>query len=153
MNLRAGQLASQAREKQHPKRHGFSLLEVVLALAVAAIAISLLAQLINVGQQAAAVARDQSKAQILAESIMAEYTSGVAGTPDALAPSSGVFESDANWSYVVDVALNAGGTINVITVTVTQVEANNPISFSLTQWLAIPPEPEEEETETEGATA
>lgn len=139
MNLRA--------DIRRSKRHGLSLLEIVLALAVAAIAISLLGQLINVGNQAAMVARDQSKAQILAESLMAEYTSGVAGTPDALSGTSGVFESDESWSYVVDVALNSGGTINVINVTVTQVAADNPLSFSLTQWLAIPPEPEEEETE------
>lgn len=126
-------------------RRGLSLLEIVLAMGLAAIAITLLSQLVSIGNKASVVARDQSKAQIMAESIMGEYTSGVAGTPDAITSTSGISELDPDWQYDVAVTPNAAGTINVITVTVSQVDAQDPVSFSLTQWLAIPPEPEEEE--------
>ena len=59
------------------QRHGITLLEVVLALGLAAIAITLLAQLVTIGSRAAAVARDSSKAQMIAESLMADCVSGV----------------------------------------------------------------------------
>ncbi len=126
-------------------RQGLSLLEIVLALGLAAIAISILGQLVNVGNQAAVVARDQSKAQIIAKSIMSEYTSGVAGTADTLTSTSGIWPADESWTYQVDVAANSTATINIITVTVQQVDSAN-VGFSITQWLAIPPEPEEETT-------
>ena len=124
-------------------RRGLSLLEVVLSLGLAAIAISLLAQLVRIGIQSAAMARDLSKAQLVAESVMAESTSGITDPVST----SGVYEFDESWSYAVDVVPNASQTINIITVTVTQnvEEADNPATFTITQWLAIPPEPEEEE--------
>ena len=131
------------------RRKAISLLEIVLAIALAAIAISMLAQLLSIGNQAAAVARDQSKAQLVAESIMAETTSGIMGDPIS---TSGEWLMDPTWSYEVAVTPNGSGTINIITVTVTQLVENSPATFSLTQWLAIPPEPEEEEaTEEEAA--
>ena len=139
------------RTARHGRRRGITLLEIVLALALAAVAISMLAQLVNIGNRASVVARDQSKAQIIAQSITSEYTSGVAGTPDMITSSSGVWEADADWSYEVQVTPTSSGTMNIVTVTATQVEAKNPASYTMTQWLAIPPEPEEETTtDTEG---
>lgn len=144
--MNASVFGVRARGKQ---RSGLSLLEIVLAMTLAVIAISLLGQLVSIGNRAAAVARDQSKAQMVAESVMAEITSGVAGEP---ASTSGDWTADPTFSYDVEVTPSSSGTINIITVTVTQNAAKRPATFSLTQWLAIPPEPEEEETtETEGA--
>lgn len=131
-------------------RRGLSLLEIVLALGLAAIAISILGQLVNIGNQAAVVARDQSRAQIIAQSIMSDYTSGVMGTADTLTSSAGFWPADETWSYQVDVVPSSSGTMNVITVTVQQADVTNP-GFSITQWLAIPPEPEEETTTDTGA--
>ena len=60
-------------------------------------------------------------------------------------------ELDPMWSYDAAVSMNATSTMYMINVVVTQnAETSNPATFSLTSWLAIPPEPEEEtETETE----
>jgi len=129
------------------RRSGITLLEIVLALTLAAIAISLLTQLVGLGNRAAASARDQSKAQMVAQSVMAEFTSGIA-EPITTA---GVWELDPMWSYDAAVSMNATSTMYMINVVVTQnAETSNPATFSLTSWLAIPPEPEEEtETETE----
>lgn len=125
------------------KRRGITLLEIVLALGLAAVAMSLLAQLVAIGSDAAASARDRSTAQVVAESVMAEFTSGVA----APVGTSGVWEADPMWAYDVSVASGTSATMNVITVTVAHnVESARPTTFSLTQWLAIPPDPVEEDT-------
>ena len=132
---------------RRPARKGITLLEIVLALGLSAIAISILSQLVGIGNRSASVARDQSKAQLIAESVMAEFTSGISEPVST----SGDWEMDPTWSYDVTVTLAASQTINVIDIVVTQNSAANPVSFNLTQWLAIPPEPEEEETTDEEA--
>lgn len=132
--------------RRQRRRKGLSLLEIVLALALAAIAISLLSQLVSAGNRAAASARDRSKAVLVAQSVMAEYVAGIAEPVST----SAVWELDPMWSYDVAVSLNASSTIYIITVTATHnVESASPATFSLTQWLAIPPEPEEEEEEVD----
>lgn len=130
-------------------RKGISLLEIVLALGLAAIAIAILGQLVGIGNQAAISARDESKAQLIARSIMAEQMSGVAGPIDALSSISGVWEADPNWTYSVNVSPDSTGLMNVITVVVAQADAQPPTTFTLTQWIALPPPEEEEETTTD----
>ena len=126
------------------KRKGLTLLEIVLSLGLAAIALSLLVQLVTIGNRAAATARDESKAQLVAQSIMAEFTSGIAEPIST----SGDWEVDPMWSYEVSATLSASQTMHIITVTAMhKVDAANPVTFKLTQWLAIPPEPVEEETD------
>lgn len=131
-------------------RTGITLLEIVLALAIAAIAMTLLSQLVGIGNRSAAVARDSARAQMIAESLMAEVMAGIA------APQSGQanYEQDPAWSYNLMVSPGPSANINVIQITVTQAaeEITNPISFTLTQWQAIPPEPLEEETTEDDTT-
>lgn len=142
---------SSRRAKGCSARKALSLLEIVLAIGLAAIAISILGRLISIGNQSAVASRDQSKAQMIAQSIIAEQTSGVAGPIDALTPTSGTWEADPTWTYKVNVGLDSTGLMNVITVSVEQTDAQQPTSFTLTQWIALPPpEEEEEETDTGG---
>jgi Tfp pilus assembly protein PilV len=124
-------------------------LEVVLALAIAAIAMALLAQLVGIANRSAAASRDLTKAQLIAESVMAEFASGVM-LPQS---TSGTWELDPTWTYEAQVDAGASENLNVITVTVTQaVDDFSPASFRLTQFLFIPPEPEEEmDTSTAGS--
>jgi len=129
------------------RRAGLTLLEIVLALAIAAIAMSLLAQLVGIGNRSAAASRDQTKAQLIAESVMAEIESGVM-LPEA---TNGSWETDPAWSYDVLVEGQGDaetGTMYIVTVTVSHEIIQS--TFSLTQWLYEPPEPVEEEvTETD----
>ena len=129
-------------------RKGLTLLEIVLALGLAAMAISLLVELVAIGNRAANASRDESKAQMVAQSIMAELTSGLAEPTST----SGNWELDSTWAYDVSASMNASQTMYFITVTAKQEgEVSSPVSFTLTQWLAIPPEPmEEEDTSLEG---
>lgn len=138
---------SPARRPRRVRRPGITLLEVVLALAIAAIAMALLAQLVQLGNAAAIVARDSSKAQIIAESLMAEVVSGVR-MPVA---ESGTWELDPLWNYTISVGTGPSESIYAIQVLVEQNIESRPVSFGLTQWLAIPPEPEEETESTEDA--
>jgi len=132
------------------RRGGITLLEVVLSLALAAIAIALLTQLVSIGNRAATVARNSAKAQLIAASIMAEIMAGIIPPQTT----SGVYEQDPMWSYDVVVGIGATQTINIIGVSVTQnIDTSKPMTFSLTQWQALPPEPEEEVTDdTSGAS-
>lgn len=125
-------------------RKGLTLLEIVLSLGLVAVALSLLVQLVMLGNNAAASARDESKAQLVAQSIMAEFTSGIAQPVST----SGDWEVDPMWSYDVTATLSASQTMHIITVTARHnVDSPNPTTFSLTQWLAIPPEPETDDGE------
>ena len=118
------------------RRRGISLLEIVLSLALMAIAASLLSQLVSIGNRAAAFSRDMSKAQVMGESVMAEVVAGV--LPQQA--TSGVMASDAAWTYTIDVSplppvgLSAESTLNVITVTV-QRGSDTRTSFTLTRYV------------------
>lgn len=139
--------------RQHARvrrRSGLTLLEIVLALAIAAIAMSLLAQLVAIGNRSASASRDQTKAQLIAESVMAEVESGV-----MLAEvTEGTWETDPSWSYTVAVESQGDveiGMMNIVTVSVSHELTES--AFSLTQWQYVPPEPVEEETTTTEADA
>ncbi len=127
-------------------RSGLTLLEIVLALAIAAIAMSLLAQLVSIGNRAAAASRDETKAQLIAESVIAEVEAGVMLPEDT----NGTWETDPQWAYDVFVETQGDietGMMHVVTVSVTH--ELSPATFSLTQWVYEPPEPVAEETEIE----
>ena len=126
-------------------RVGFSLLEVVLALALAGITMALLAQLVGVANRAASAARDLTKAQLIAESVMAEFASGVM-LPQS---TSGTWMLDETWEYDAQVETGPSENLYNVVVTVTRaIDDPSPPSFSLTQFLFVPPEPVEEETDT-----
>ena len=57
-------------------RSGFSLLEVVLALAILAGALAALGEVMRLGDENAAAAADEAQAEMLAESVMAEILVG-----------------------------------------------------------------------------
>ena len=140
--MKAGPIRAHCRH-----RGGFSLLEIVLALAIIAVAMSLLAQLVGVANRSAAAARDQTKAQLVAESIMAEFAAGVMLPSDTAAE----WELDPMWSYTAVVSPEVAANVSAITVTATHnVDAIRPASFSMTQWLFIAPEPAED---TESSTS
>ena len=59
------------------RRRGLSLLEVVLALAILSGAFVALTQLVSTGLRAAANARDLTRAQIMAETVVSEIVAGL----------------------------------------------------------------------------
>jgi hypothetical protein len=57
--------------------HGFSLLEVVLAFGILAIAFTMLNQLVSSGYRNAREAESMTEAQMLAENVLEEFTLGI----------------------------------------------------------------------------
>lgn len=127
-------------------RVAYTLLEVVLALAIAAAAAAMLAQLVGLANQSAASSRDLTKAQLIAESVMAEVAAGV---QEPVTSSGNPWDLDPDWTYDVQVAQGASENLNIVTVTASlAIDTQNPVTFSLSQFLFIPPEVIDDETST-----
>jgi general secretion pathway protein I len=129
----------------HPaqKRHkGFSILEVILALAILAGAMTVLGELARMGMRNARMTQDLTRAQLLCESKMAEFTSGIT-YPQAV--TGAVFDtidqqSDIQWVYsVMTEQIDQYGLI-ALTVTVSQSlpPEKHPATFTLVRWIPDP---------------
>ena len=136
--------SQRTRNRSRSYREGITLLEIVLSLALIAIAMTLLAQLVSIGNHAAQYARDTSKAQLYCESVMAEVVAGLLPA-DAVALTP--FEVDPNWAYSIDVGTTTSETLIAVRVTAQNVGTVRVASFSLTQWL---PAPVEDDSSTTG---
>jgi prepilin-type N-terminal cleavage/methylation domain-containing protein len=127
-------------------KSGFSLLEVILALAVLGGAVVVLGEVNRLSLKNAAAARDLSQAQILCESKLTEIVTGITSPTTAVDKAS--FDSttealaadDPHWVYSIDSQTpNEPGLIAVrVTVTKNLPAAQNPVSFSLVRWMADP---------------
>jgi general secretion pathway protein I len=84
--------------RHDPRRDGFSLLEVILALAILAASLAVLGQLIQIGMTHARQAEDMTQAVILCESIMAEIVCGYRPPTDE---SQVPCDDDANFLFSV----------------------------------------------------
>jgi type II secretion system protein I len=116
---------------------GFTLLEVILALALLAGAMVVLGQLMSIGTRSAAHARHVSTAQILCESKMAELAAGIV----PLEPVQGAaFEHTREWRYSVVVSSTEEERLFAVRVIVEQnVERQKqPFSFALDRWVIDP---------------
>jgi general secretion pathway protein I len=138
------------------KRAGFSLLEVILALAILAGSIAVLGEASRLALRNAEVARDTAKAQLLCESKMAEIVVGIVpaesvGTTTFDETTTNSVEADEPaWVYVIEIEpTDEEGLIAVrVTVTRDMPAAKQPVSFSLVRWL---PDPNYTPSEEEGS--
>lgn len=74
------------------RQTGFSLLEVVVAFAIAAIALSITGQIFGQGTRNLALTRDYSQALLLADGLFAEYGRPLAAESQTYSDSRGEFE-------------------------------------------------------------
>jgi len=133
--------------KRRP-REGFSLLEVILALAILTGAIAVLGEAARLGLRNAQIARDMTQAQLLCESKLAEIAAGitaaetVSATPFELSTGDGstLDQSEITWLYSIDVNDVTMDGLLAISVTVVQdlPEEKRPLRFMLTRWTADP---------------
>jgi type II secretion system protein I len=123
------------------RRDGFSLLEVILAMAILFAAIAVLGELARSGTRSAGSARDLTQAQLLCESKMSEITAGLAPL-EAVQPTA--FESTTGgppeWLFAVDVApLDQEGLIQVVVIVEQNPQvARKPVHYSLVRWMLDP---------------
>jgi prepilin-type N-terminal cleavage/methylation domain-containing protein len=142
-------------------RQGFSLLEVILALAILTGAIVVLGELARIGLRSAAAARDLAQAQVLCETKLAEILSGI---QPLSAVQNTSFEKvdpseDLPWVYSIEEQTIDEDGLIAVRVTVTRADAdqnllsgNRPISFSLTQWIPDPDLDSSTESSTQQST-
>ncbi|MGD0654287.1 MAG: hypothetical protein ABSA16_08100 [Thermoguttaceae bacterium] len=162
MAIRAGQFTAQSKTNSRetasglihpssfilhpssPKKAAFSILEVILALAILTGAMVVLGELGRLGFRNAKATQDLTKALLLCESKMAEYTSGIT-TPQAVSGASfDTIDQDSNtnvlWVYSVSMETVDSDGLIALCVTVTQnlPGTQHPTSFSLTRWILDP---------------
>jgi type II secretory pathway pseudopilin PulG len=122
-------------------RAAFSLLEVVMALGILAGAIIVLGELARLGIHNARAARDLSRCQMLCETKLAEYTSGIY-VPEPVTEAA--FETDldpkSEWLYSVALGATADQELLALSVTVTQrsTASPQPVEFTLARWIRDP---------------
>jgi len=136
------------------QRDGFTLLEVILALAIFAGSLAVIGELVRLGGRNARDARDLTQAQLLCESTMAEVAAGlipaqaVAGTP---------CEASPDWAYSIEIgSTEAAGVLSVrVTVAPTEKSTRPGVQFSLVRWLVDPEQvaAAEEEAQEKAETA
>ncbi len=127
------------------KRAGFSLLEVILALAILAGVIAILAEANRTALRNAVMTRDLARAQLLCETVLSQVTTGVM-TPDPVDRQpfdTSLEQLDPNepaWIYSVENEQTTElGLISVkVTVTRDVPPEQHPVQFSLTCWLPDP---------------
>lgn len=139
---------------QHPPRKqeqlsAFTLLEVILALAILAGSVAVLGEIMSVASRSAADAQAESEAQLLASSVMDEMLSGyVPLTQLTRQP----LESSSSIPWVCSVTLAETSIIGLTSVEVLveqDVERQfRPVKYRLVRWFAEDSGSEESEEDT-----
>ncbi len=120
-------------------REGFTLLEIILSLAILAGSLAALGEVMRLADQNASNTRDETQAQILASSVMDELIAGVIPL-GAVNQSPAAVESDPPWVY--SIVLEQTGYAEMIGVRVlVEQQADprlQPARFELVRWLPNP---------------
>jgi type II secretion system protein I len=136
----------------------FSLLEVILALAILAGAIAALGEVMRLGDQNAGLARDESEAEMLANSVMSEL---VSGSRQVQAVSAATFDmtADPAWTYAITVDPTDYDALVSVRVSVAQQLAAelHPAHCDLVRWLPnpdyVPPDANQQSTTTNSSSS
>jgi general secretion pathway protein I len=118
---------------------GFTLLEIILSLAILAGSLAALGEVMRLADQNATSTRDETQAQILASSVMDELIAGVIPL-GAVNQSPAAVESDPPW--VFSIAMEQTGYTELIGVRVLVEQQTDPrlqpARFELVRWLPNP---------------
>ncbi len=120
-------------------KSGFTLLEVILSLAILAGALAALGEVMRLADRSASTAEDETHAQILATSIMDELA---AGSRELTAVQQTPLETgdDPPWAYTVEMGQTQFNELVSVRVRVEQqIEARlQPAQFELVRWMPNP---------------
>ena len=132
---------------RRPRRAAFSLLEVILALALLGGCVAVLGEVSRLALRNAGLARDLSRAQMLCESKMSEVVSGItapsnvdkASFDTTMEPGAA---DDSRWVYSIETDSQAPGEQGLLSVRVTVTKdlptGQHPVDFSLVRWMLDP---------------
>ena len=132
---------------------GFTLLEVILALAVLAGSVAMLGELINFAHRNAKDAQAETRAQLLANSLMDEMVTGITDL-DELSREPLDVDDTVRWVYSVSFEAAELDSLTSVEITVEQdlEKKFHPVRYRLVRWLPTDPgstggnETEENET-------
>jgi prepilin-type N-terminal cleavage/methylation domain-containing protein len=137
-------------------RRAFTLLEVMLSLAILVGALAALSELGRTGGRCAKISRDMTRAEMLCEGVMNQVTSGLI-SPESVQRQSVVDPVKGNslatdddiapWVYSIDLQTIDQDGLIAVTVTVAQdlPAEQHPIGYSLIRWI---PDPDIETSDT-----
>lgn len=138
--LRAKPAASKGRPAETAGLYnGFTLLEIILALAILAGSLVALGEVMRLGDQTATLTEGETQAQILAASVVEELVSG-ARQLSTVSRAALVEDSDPPWVYSIDVQNTDFSELVAVRVTVEQQldERLQPARFELVRWMPNP---------------
>lgn len=126
----------------------FTLLEVILALAILAGSVAILGEIMRSAGRSAADAQAETLAQMLAGSIMDKV---IVGVIDAVDQERVFLQADGTVSWVYSLTIGQTSVADLISVEVL-VEQDlepkfNPVKYRLVRWVALQEEAAEEENE------
>lgn len=138
-------------------KRGFSLLEVILALAILAGALAALGEVMRLGDENAAAAADESRAAMLAESVISEMLVGarpVASVSGAVLP----LEDDPPWTASIEVVATDYQELVAVRVTIAQQLSaeQDPAQCALVRWMPNPnyvPATQQQQSSTSGSSS
>ncbi|MGC3967658.1 MAG: type II secretion system minor pseudopilin GspI [Pirellulales bacterium] len=118
-------------------RRGFTLLEVLLALAILVGSLATLGELVRMGLQNAHRAAASTTAQLLCESKLAEITAGIMPPSST---SAAPLDAEGLWQYAVAVEPTIDASLLVVRVTVAEnlPSQQSPVEYSLVRWMVDP---------------
>ena len=115
----------------------FTLLEVILALAILAGSVAVLGEIMRTANRSAADAHAETRAQMLAASVMDQVVCGVI---EAVDQSQVVLETDdaVTWTYSLTISQTSLSDLISVEVNVEQLlePQYNPVKYRLVRWIA-----------------
>ena len=116
---------------------GFSLLEVIIAMAILAGGIAILGQVIRIGTQSASDSRNLTTAQVLCESTMSELIARVLPLESVQRTP---FETNSDWLYSVIIRSTEEEYLFFVQVIVEENidTQQRPLSFTIQRWVLDP---------------
>jgi prepilin-type N-terminal cleavage/methylation domain-containing protein len=122
--------------KSRCKRHGFTLLEVILSLVILGAALAMLGEVMQLASRHAIEARAETQAQSLATSLMDQLQAGAIELESASRQALEV-DDTTPWVYSVTIADTAFAGVQRVEVVVEQdLEARlTPVKFRLVRWF------------------
>lgn len=127
---------------QRCPKGGFTLLEVILAIAILLSSLAAIGHLVFNAYQNALRIKNLTRAQLICEAILAELNAGsLALETIADAPVEDIDDTvEPGWLYTIDIAqLDTNGLLSVqVTVSQDPSLVARPVQFTLTQWMIDP---------------
>jgi prepilin-type N-terminal cleavage/methylation domain-containing protein len=133
--------------KKHSLRGGFSLLEILLALAILGGALAILSRIVDTGMVAARESRDLSAARILTQTkiaeILLEAQAGISPQSVTDAEFQTLFDSQSNSDFQYSVEVNPAAMDGMLAIRVTVQSIDKDLgeartTYSVVRWMIDP---------------